>query len=111
MTTTIDTAPGAGAGVDVFGRAQQAACDQLTELIGRAAACRATGVARSTYYHHHRVSPAPPRPVPKPHVERIQPRALAPAERQRVHVAEWLESILGRRLTGQLYRVGPFPPP
>jgi hydroxymethylglutaryl-CoA lyase/(R)-citramalyl-CoA lyase len=28
-----------------------------------------------------------------------------------IHVAEWLESILGRRLTGQLYRVGPFPPP
>jgi hydroxymethylglutaryl-CoA lyase/(R)-citramalyl-CoA lyase len=28
-----------------------------------------------------------------------------------VRVAEWLESILGRQLTGQLYRVGPFPPP
>ncbi|MDT7699374.1 MAG: hydroxymethylglutaryl-CoA lyase [Pseudonocardiales bacterium] len=28
-----------------------------------------------------------------------------------IHVAEWLESILGRRLTGQLYRVGAFPPP
>ena len=90
MTAALDTAPGAGgdtgvdAGADVFARAQQAACDQLTELIGRAAACRATGVARSTYYHHHRVSPARPRPAPKPHVERIQPRALAPAERQRV---------------------------
>jgi hydroxymethylglutaryl-CoA lyase/(R)-citramalyl-CoA lyase len=28
-----------------------------------------------------------------------------------IRVAEWLESILGRRLTGQLYRVGAFPPP
>ncbi len=86
----IEPAPGAGgdtgvdAGADVFATAQQVACDQLTELIGRAAACRAAGVARSTYYHHHRVSPAPPRPAPKPHVERRQPRALAPAERARV---------------------------
>jgi hypothetical protein len=24
-------------------------------------------------------------------------------------VSEWLESILGRRLEGQLYRAGPFP--
>lgn len=27
-----------------------------------------------------------------------------------IRVAEWLETILGRQLTGQLYRVGPFPP-
>jgi hypothetical protein len=27
-----------------------------------------------------------------------------------IRVAEWLEKILGRQLTGQLYRVGPFPP-
>ena len=52
MTAALDTAPGAGgdtgvdAGADVFARAQQAACDQLTELIGRAAACRATAHAR-----------------------------------------------------------------
>jgi hydroxymethylglutaryl-CoA lyase/(R)-citramalyl-CoA lyase len=26
-----------------------------------------------------------------------------------IHVAEWLETILGRQLTGQLYRAGPFP--
>lgn len=26
-----------------------------------------------------------------------------------IRVAEWLESVLGRQLTGQLYRVGPFP--
>ncbi|MCW2675839.1 MAG: hmgL [Modestobacter sp.] len=28
-----------------------------------------------------------------------------------IRVAEWLEKILGRQLTGQLYRVGPFPRP
>jgi hydroxymethylglutaryl-CoA lyase/(R)-citramalyl-CoA lyase len=27
-----------------------------------------------------------------------------------IRVAEWLEKILGRQLSGQLYRVGPFPP-
>lgn len=95
MTTTATSATTVGHSVgvndagaddapDVFAAAQQAACDDLAELIGRAAACRATGVPRSTYYRHHRVSPAPPRSAPKPHVERIQPRALAPAERQRV---------------------------
>jgi len=69
---------------DVFVSAQQAACDELAELVGRAAACRASGVPRSSWYRHNRVSPPPPRPAPKPHVERIQPRALSPAERARV---------------------------
>jgi (R)-citramalyl-CoA lyase len=27
-----------------------------------------------------------------------------------IDVSEWLESVLGRRLEGQLYRAGPFPP-
>ena len=26
-----------------------------------------------------------------------------------IRVAEWLETVLGRQLTGQLDRVGPFP--
>ncbi len=73
-----------GFDVDVFGDARQAACDELTELIGRAAACQATGVARSSWYRDNRISRPPPRMAPKPHVERVQPRALSPAERARV---------------------------
>ena len=72
------------AGGDEFAVVQQAACDELAELIGRAQACLATGVPRSSWYRHNRVSPAPPRPAPKPHAERVQPRALSPAERARV---------------------------
>lgn len=73
------------AGGDEFTAVQQAACEELAELIGRAQACLATGVARSSWYRHNRASPAPPRPAPKPHTERVQPRALSPAERARVH--------------------------
>ena len=70
---------------DVFAAAQQDACEQLAELVGRAAACRATGVPRSSWYRHNRSTPPPPpRPAPKPHVERVQPRALSQAERARV---------------------------
>lgn len=93
MTTTTTTGTGAAAdsdagtgdGREAFTAAQRAACDELAELIGRAAACRSTGVPRSTYYRHNRRSPAPPRPAPKPHTERVQPRALSAAERARVH--------------------------
>ena len=53
--------PGPGsAGGDDFAAVQQAACDQLAELIGRAQACLATGVARSSWYRHHRVGPRQP---------------------------------------------------
>jgi putative transposase len=77
--------PGPGsAGGDEVTVVQLAACDQLAELIGRAQACLVTGVPRSSWYRHNRVSPAPPRPAPKPHAERVQPRALSPAERARV---------------------------
>jgi len=69
---------------DVFAAAQQVACDELAGLVGRVQACRATGVPRSTYYRHNRISPAPERPAPTPHTERIQPRALSAAERARV---------------------------
>lgn len=73
-----------GVDVDVFGAALQSACDELAGLVGRAAACRATGVPRSSWYRDNRISPLPPRPAPKPHTERVQPRALSAAERARV---------------------------
>lgn len=76
--------PNTGEGGEVFAAVQQAACDELAELIGRAAACRATGLPRSSWYRHNRISPAPPRPAPKPHTERVQPRSLSPAERATV---------------------------
>jgi putative transposase len=60
----------------------EAAISQLAPVVGTATACRAVGRPRSSWYRHHRRSPAPPRPprlAPRP-----QPRALAPAERQRV---------------------------
>lgn len=91
-TTTAVTAVDVGAsaqaggegGWDTFAAAQRQACDELAGLVGRAAACRATGVPRSSWYRHHRISPAPARPAPKPHTERVQPRALSPEERARV---------------------------
>lgn len=43
---------------DAFVLAQQAACEQLAVLVGRAAACRATGVPRSSWYRHNRITPA-----------------------------------------------------
>ena len=49
--------------------------------IGTRAACAAAGVPQATWYRRHRISPPPPRPVLVPHAERVQPRALAPAER------------------------------
>ncbi len=81
----------AGAGGEVFALAQQAACEQLAVLIGRSAACRAVGLPRSSWYRHNRISAAPARPEPIPHAERVQPRALAPAER--VRVRELLNSL------------------
>jgi putative transposase len=44
-------------------------------------------VAQATWHRRHRVSPAAPKPAPVPHRERIQPRALAPAERQAILAA------------------------
>jgi putative transposase len=54
----------------------------LVPIVGTAGACRAVGQPRSSWYRRHRQSPAPPRP-PRP-APRPQPRALSPAERQRV---------------------------
>ena len=94
MTTSTDTrtgtAPAAGSdagtgeGGDPFDAVRQAACDELAELVGRSAACRASGVPRSSWYRDNRISPAPPRPAPKPHTERVQPRALSPGQRAKV---------------------------
>ncbi len=54
----------------------------LAPIVGTAAACTSTGWPRSSWYRSHRRSPAPPRPPRPP--RRPQPRALGPAERQRV---------------------------
>ncbi|HEY2125770.1 MAG TPA: IS3 family transposase, partial [Streptosporangiaceae bacterium] len=56
----------------------------LAPRIGTRAACAATGVPQATWYRRHRVSAPPSKPVPVPHAERVQPRALAPAERQAI---------------------------
>ena len=54
---------------------------ELAPLIGKRAACRATGRPQASYYRQHRQSPAPlpvhgPKRAPRP-----QPRALSEAER------------------------------
>jgi putative transposase len=56
----------------------------LAPRIGTRAACAASGVPQATWYRRHRSSPAPPRPEPVPHRDRVQPRALAAAERKAI---------------------------
>ena len=57
---------------------------QLAPLIGKRAACRATGRPQASYYRRHRQSPTPP-PVQGPkRAPRPQPRALNPTERAAV---------------------------
>jgi putative transposase len=58
-----------------------AAIALLAPQIGTRAACRMAGVAQAAWYRRHRTSPMPPRPEPVPHRDRVQPRALAAAER------------------------------
>jgi putative transposase len=53
----------------------------LAPRIGTRAACAAAGVAQASWYRRHRASPAPARRAPVPHRDRVQPRALSPAER------------------------------
>ena len=53
----------------------------LAPRIGTRAACAASGVPQATWYRRHRISPPQQRPAPVPHARRVQPRALAPAER------------------------------
>jgi putative transposase len=56
----------------------------LAPQIGARAACRAAGVPQAAWYRRHRISAPAPKRVPVPHAERVQPRALAPAERQAI---------------------------
>jgi putative transposase len=56
----------------------------LSPQIGTRAACDALGAAQAGYYRRHRISPAPARPVPVPHRDRPQPRALSTEERQAI---------------------------
>jgi putative transposase len=59
----------------------------ITALAGRVgvrAACAAAGAAQAGYYRRHRTSPAPARPAPVAHRDRVQPRALSGAERQAI---------------------------
>jgi putative transposase len=51
---------------------------------GIRAACRAAGVSQASWYRRHRISALPPRRVPAPQAGRVQPRALALAERQAI---------------------------
>jgi len=60
----------------------EVAINQLAPVVGTARACRVLGQPRSSWYRHHRRSPAPPRP-PRP-APAPQPRALSAAERQQV---------------------------
>jgi putative transposase len=59
-----------------------AAITELAPRTGTRAACAAAGVPQASYYRRHRASSAPARPVPVPHRDRRQPRALTRAERQ-----------------------------
>ncbi|MFE2067537.1 transposase [Streptomyces sp. NPDC059467] len=65
----------------MFEDARAAALERLSGAVGRVKACAALGVNRATWYRHHRKSPAPPKPVRE---RRPHPRALTPAERERV---------------------------
>ena len=56
----------------------------LAPLVGVAAACAAVGRSRATHYRRHRISPAPSRPAPIAHVDRVQPAALSAGERAHV---------------------------
>jgi len=53
----------------------------LAPRIGTRAACAASGVPQATWYRRHRISPPAPKPAPVPQAGRVQPRALAAAER------------------------------
>jgi putative transposase len=60
------------------------AITQIAPKVGVRAACAALGAAQAGYYRRHRQSPAPTRPAPVAHRDRVQPRALTQAERQAV---------------------------
>ena len=56
----------------------------LAPRIGTRAACAASGVAQASWYRRHRASAPPPRRPVVPHRDRVQPRALAAAERRAI---------------------------
>jgi putative transposase len=56
----------------------------LAPRTGTRAACAAVGAPQASYYRRHRASPPPVRREPVPQAGRVQPRALAPAERQAI---------------------------
>ena len=56
----------------------------MAPRIGTRAACAAAGVPQASWYRRHRASPAPPRPAAVPQRDRVQPRALAAAERRAI---------------------------
>ena len=60
------------------------AINQLAPVIGVRAGCQAVGTPQAGWYRRHRQWPAPARPAPVPHRDRVQPRALTEAERQAV---------------------------
>ena len=53
----------------------------LAPRIGTRAACAAAGVAQASWYRRHRASPPPSQRPAVPQRDRVQPRALSPAER------------------------------
>ena len=61
-----------------------AAINELAPVIGVRAACEAVGAPQANWYRRHRQSPAPQRPAPVPHRDRVQPRALTDAERKEI---------------------------
>jgi len=60
------------------------AVEELKDDLGVAGACRAVGASRASWHRRHRASPAPAKPAPVPHRERVQPQALTPAEADEV---------------------------
>jgi putative transposase len=60
------------------------AITELAPQVGVRAACDAVGVAQAGWYRRHRQSPAPVRPAPVPHRDRVQPRALTEAEQRAI---------------------------
>jgi putative transposase len=89
-------------GDDLRGRGHRAQAEVVTDeaiallapRIGTRAACAAAGVPQATWYRRHRTSPVPVRPAPVPHRDRVQPRALARAERQAI-----LDALHSERFT------------
>ena len=86
----------------------EAAVSELSSKVATAAACRALGLPRATWYRHHRRTPPPPRPERQP---RPQPRALTGQEQGRLldvlhapeHVDEAPATIYAKLLDQGVY--------